>query len=109
MAVDDRAAPAGVRAARPGARWIGAGHDLDPADEALGSVASAEDLVLVGVEHGDVGSALERLSPELRAVIEATVLDGLTVREAAHVLGIPEGTVKTRAMRARARLREELA
>jgi RNA polymerase sigma factor (sigma-70 family) len=70
--------------------------------------ASAEELVLLGVEHGDLGTAIARLAPELRAVIQATVLDGLTTREAAHLLGIPEGTVKTRAMRARAQMRELL-
>lgn len=72
-------------------------------------VVSAEDQVLVGIQHGDVGEALDRLSPELRAVMQATVVDGLTVREAARLLGIPAGTVKTRAMRARAQLREELS
>lgn len=69
---------------------------------------SAEELVLAGAEHGDLAGALERLSPELRAVLQATVLDGLTTREAARLLGIPTGTVKTRAMRARAQLRQEL-
>lgn len=72
-------------------------------------VESAEDLVLVGVEYGDLGGALDRLSPELRAVVEATVLDGLTTKEAGQLLGIPTGTVKTRMMRARKQLREELA
>jgi len=70
---------------------------------------SAEDRVLLGVEHGDLGGALDRLSPELRAVVEATVLDGLTTREAGRLLGIPVGTVKTRMMRARRALRKELA
>jgi RNA polymerase sigma factor (sigma-70 family) len=69
---------------------------------------SAEDAVLVGVEHGDLGAALAALSPDLRAAIQATVLDGLTTREAAHLLGIPEGTVKTRVMRAKAQLRGHL-
>lgn len=71
--------------------------------------ASAEDRVLAGVQHGDLAGALGRLSPELRAVLQATVLDGLSTREAAVLLGIPAGTVKTRAMRARAQLRRELA
>jgi RNA polymerase sigma-70 factor (ECF subfamily) len=70
---------------------------------------SAEELVLLGVEHGDLASAMDRLSPELRAVIQATALDGLTTREAGRLLGIPQGTVKTRLMRARRELREALA
>ena len=69
----------------------------------------AEEEVLLGVEHGDLGGALQQLSPQLRAVVQATVLDGLTTREAGRLLGIPAGTVKTRMMRARAQLREELA
>lgn len=78
-------------------------------EDAAGLVESAEDRVLVGVEHGDLAGALARLSPELRAVVQATVLDGLTTREAARLLRIPTGTVKTRAMRARMALRKELA
>jgi RNA polymerase sigma-70 factor (ECF subfamily) len=78
------------------------------ADVESGAEPAAEDRVLLGVEYGDVGVALSRLSPEFRAVIQATVLDGLTTKEAARLLGIPEGTVKTRAMRARAQLREQL-
>jgi RNA polymerase sigma-70 factor (ECF subfamily) len=70
---------------------------------------SAEERVLLGVEYGDLGTALGRLSPEMRAVVQATVLDGLTSREAGRLLGIPENTVKTRLHRAKARLREDLA
>ena len=70
---------------------------------------SAEDRVLLGVEHGDLAGALDRLSPELRSVVQATVLDGLTTREAAQLLGLRQGTVKTRMMRARHVLRKELA
>jgi RNA polymerase sigma-70 factor (ECF subfamily) len=73
----------------------------------LGS--SAEEQVLLGVEHGDLAGAVDRLSPELRAVVQATILDGLTTREASRLLGIPQGTVKTRAMRARMQLRQEMA
>lgn len=72
------------------------------------AVPSAEDRVLAGLEYGDVGAALDRISPELREVLRATVIDGLTTREAARLLGIPEGTVKTRASRARRELRAAL-
>jgi RNA polymerase sigma-70 factor (ECF subfamily) len=70
---------------------------------------AAEEQVLLGVEHGALAGALAQLSPELRAVVQATVLDGLTSREAARLLGIPAGTVKTRMMRAKAQLRGALA
>jgi RNA polymerase sigma-70 factor (ECF subfamily) len=75
----------------------------------IGIDPSAEERVLIGIEYGDLGEALANLSPELRAVVQATVLDGLTTREAGRLLGIPAGTVKTRMMRARAQLREEMA
>jgi RNA polymerase sigma-70 factor, ECF subfamily len=71
--------------------------------------ASAEEEALATLEQRDVIRALNRLAPELQAVLQATVLDGLSTREAAVLLGIPAGTVKTRARRARARLRQELA
>jgi RNA polymerase sigma-70 factor (ECF subfamily) len=85
-----------------------------PATVPLSEVAtqaepSVEERVLLGIEHGDLGGALRHMAPELRAVVRATILDGLTNREAARLLGIPVGTVKTRLMRARAALREELA
>jgi RNA polymerase sigma-70 factor (ECF subfamily) len=72
-------------------------------------VVSAEDQVLAGIEHGRLGQALATLSPELRGAIEATVLDGLTCAEAAVLLGVAEGTVKSRCHRARVALRAALA
>jgi len=70
--------------------------------------ASAEERVLMSVEYGDLGRALGALSPQLRAVVQATVLDGMSTREAAQLLGIPRGTVKTRLHRAKRLLRAEL-
>lgn len=78
------------------------------ADDDGEAVVSAEDSVLLGTEYGDLAGALDRLAPDLRAVVQATVLDGLTTKEAGRLLGVPAGTVKTRMMRARARLREDL-
>jgi RNA polymerase sigma-70 factor (ECF subfamily) len=73
------------------------------------TVPAAEDVVLQGSVGDELGEALRRLAPELRQVLQAMVLDGLTVRETAVLLGVPEGTVKTRARRARIALREALS
>jgi len=72
------------------------------------TLPAADELVLAGVS-GDVGDAVRSLTPDLRAVIVATAIDGLTTREAARLLGVPQGTVKTRLMRARRELQEALA
>jgi RNA polymerase sigma-70 factor (ECF subfamily) len=71
-------------------------------------VASAEDQLLLAVESGSVGNALRRLSPELRQALQLTVIDGLTTREAARLLGIPEGTVKSRLRIAKQQMRRQL-
>jgi len=96
-----------IDALRTRSRWARIKAVTDQAEPEV--VIAAEDQVLQGVEHGDLAGALQRLSPELRAVVQATVLDGLTTREAGRLLGIPAGTVKTRMMRARAELRGALA
>mgnify|MGYP001100970814 CR=1 FL=1 len=70
---------------------------------------AAEAQVLLSVEYGDIGQALARLSPEMRAVIQAVVLDGLSAREAAQLLQVPVSSVKTRLYRAKAHLRAALA
>ncbi len=69
---------------------------------------AAEDEVLQTFVGDAIGDALHRLAPELQQVLRATVLDGLTVRETAALLGLPEGTVKTRARRARIALRSAI-
>jgi RNA polymerase sigma-70 factor (ECF subfamily) len=79
-----------------------------PAAGSVEAAPSAEELVLLRLEHSDVAGPLNELSPELRAVVQAVVLDGLSTREAARLLRVPEGTVKTRMRRARLQLREAL-
>jgi RNA polymerase sigma factor (sigma-70 family) len=71
-------------------------------------VVAAEDQVLLAVEYGDLGQALSRLSPQLRSVVQAVVLDGLTTKEAARLLGMPQASVKTRLARAKVQLRSAL-
>lgn len=80
----------------------------EPREDAV-HVPSAEEVALASAYDARLALALERLSPELRAVLQATVLDGLSVRETAVLLEVPEGTVKSRAVRARRQLREALA
>ena len=52
--------------------------------------------------------ALERLSPEHRAVVELTFSDDRSYAEIAQIVGCPENTVKTRMFHARRRLRRML-
>ncbi|MGW4520039.1 RNA polymerase sigma factor [Amycolatopsis sp. NPDC004378] len=87
-------------------------HHAQPPPVAAFDVApvpAAEDVALAVTMGDDVGDALRDLAPELRAVLQAMVLDGLSVRETAVLLGLPEGTVKTRARRARIAMREALS
>jgi RNA polymerase sigma factor (sigma-70 family) len=70
---------------------------------------AAEEVALFGQVSGELERALLTLPPELRQVLKAMVLDGLTARETSVLLGVAEGTVKTRARRARAALREALS
>ena len=89
-------------------RTRGHGAEVPMPDVVLDAEVSVEERVLAGVEYGDAGAAMARLSPEMRAVVQATVLDGLTTREASQLLGVPRATVKTRLLRAKALLRRDL-
>ena len=51
-------------------------------------------------------SAIEQLPAELRAVVGLHYREGLSLAEAAHVLDIPTGTVKSRLHAARSRLKQ---
>lgn len=76
--------------------------DLAP----LAAVVAEEIPLALG--HTDMGEAFARLDPDLQAVMAATALDGLTNAEAAALLGVPVGTVKSRLSRARQILQESL-
>ena len=54
-------------------------------------------------------TAIQTLSPALRAVFLLRDIQGLSVRETADSLRISEASVKTRLLRARLKLREELS
>ena len=75
---------------------------VDP--DQLPRVVSEE--VPLALGHTPLGQAFARLDPELQAVLAATAFDGLSNREAAQLLNIPTGTVKSRLSRARTILKE---
>jgi RNA polymerase sigma-70 factor (ECF subfamily) len=59
-----------------------------------------------GAELGvDIHAVLAKLSPEHRAILVLRDIEGLDEREAAEILGIAKGTVKSRLHRARSRFR----
>ena len=69
--------------------------DSKPSPEEVCSTAEARDRLVEGVKH---------LSPKLRQALQLRDIDGLTTKEAALVLGVPQGTVKAQLARARAKL-----
>jgi RNA polymerase sigma-70 factor (ECF subfamily) len=69
--------------------------DSRPSPEEVCSAVEARDRLVEGVQQ---------LSPKLRRAFQLRDIDGLTTKEAAHVLGVRQGTVKAQLARARARL-----
>ena len=57
----------------------------------------------------EAAGLLETLPPDMRETVSLTYLDGYTCAEAAEMLGVRAGTVKSRLSRARAKLKEALA
>jgi DNA-directed RNA polymerase specialized sigma24 family protein len=80
-----------IRAARGGRE-----DPVDP-DALVGLALAPVDVATVV----DVRSTLAGLAPEQRAILVLRDIDGLSEAEVARLLGVPEGTVKSRLHRAR--------
>ncbi|RKE20292.1 RNA polymerase sigma factor SigM [Streptomyces sp. TLI_171] len=80
--------------------------DRDPAplDSALGTSEGAESHAVRAETRREVAEALALLPAEQRAALVLVDLQGYPVAEAAEVLGVAVGTVKSRCARGRARL-----
>ena len=93
------------RAARP----TTACQDEDTLDAVATSGRSHADASERSDTAIDVRAALQHLVPEQQAALVLVDMLGYPVADAAQVLGVSEGTVKSRAARGRARLRPRLA
>ena len=73
-------------------------------DSALDTVPDPRDALGERETALEVGEALQRLTDDQRLAIVLVDLQGMSVEEAAGVLDVPVGTVKSRCHRGRARL-----
>ena len=78
---------------------------FDPADPSPGT----EDQVVAEDEHRRLREAITQLPDEQREALILTQLEKIPYEEAAQMLGVSEGTVKSRVNRAKARLKEILS
>jgi RNA polymerase sigma-70 factor (ECF subfamily) len=69
---------------------------------------SPEDECIKSDLHGHLMHFVEELPPSLNKAFQLRDLDGMTISEAAHVLGVADVTVKAQASRARSRLKQML-
>ena len=76
-------------------------NELEQFDD-IGGSSSFENALVDGLA---VHAALLEIEPAQRAVIQLIDLDGMSVQEASEALGIPVGTVKSRAARGRESLK----
>ena len=67
---------------------------------------SPEQLLADSEERALMRHLIEQLPEVLRQPLVLAAVEGLKSRDVAAILGIPEGTVRTRVLRARAQLRE---
>ncbi len=81
---------------------------LAPANDPPSPQPSPESSLLTASRHATVHSMIDTLPQELRLPLLLSAFDGVHSREIALILGIPEGTVRTRLQRARQVLRQKL-
>lgn len=72
---------------------------------AIASEAEPEDAALASVEREELAAAIRALATVHREVLALAFVNGLSYREMAQVLAIPEGTVKSRLSNAKRALR----
>jgi RNA polymerase sigma-70 factor (ECF subfamily) len=84
---------------------FGEEQEFSLSDQLQAGEPSPEDESRASELHRNLLGFVAQLSPSLRKAFELRELDGLSTTEAAHVLGVADGTVKAQLARARAKLR----
>lgn len=79
--------------------------DEDAGSQSNASVAAAQE---THIQLRELSEALDRLSNDHRDVIVMVVVEGFSYEEAAHLLDVPIGTIRSRLARARLGLQREL-
>jgi RNA polymerase sigma-70 factor (ECF subfamily) len=82
---------------------------LESMPEPTSHRANPEQELLAAGAHATVHRLIDALPEELRQPLSLSSIEELNSREIAAILGIPEGTVRTRLMRARQMLKQKLA
>ena len=83
---------------------VGEDQEYSLTDRLADSRPSPEDDCQNAELRGHLVQAVTQLSPSLRRTYQLCGLNGLSLKEAAHMLGVAEGTVKAQMSRARAKL-----
>ena len=83
--------------------------DSLPVDELPSSRPGPEELFAYASEHAAMHALIDSLAEEIRVPLVLSSFEELNSREIGEILGVPEGTVRTRLQRARQVLRQKLA
>jgi len=97
-----------LRARRTHLRIVGTDTDIDALPAPATDTARADDAAEAADTLARTRAAMERMPRDLAEILTLVVIEGMSYREAASVLEIPVGTVRSRLNRARRHLRETL-
>lgn len=76
--------------------------------ESLEKYSSSYEQEFIDSKEGEIGQYINKLRPKLRMVVGLYYYEDLTVYEISKILGISEGTVKSRLSRGREKLKKML-
>lgn len=108
IAVDRRPRSPLSIASSPRPDSLGPDEDRLPAAEPVSLDPGPEQEFMAANQHALIHSMIDALPEELRLPLVLSASDELNSREIGRVLGVPEGTVRTRLQRARQLLRQKL-